>query len=75
MRVRMGFVFLVRRLIIRAESEWKLAALRCTRSSEAESVEGDALGKSGASAEDVLSLGSSRARLRRRNPGPARPRR
>ena len=74
MRVRMGFVFLVRRLIIRAESEWKLAALRCMRSSKAKSVEGDALGKSSASAEDVLSLGSSRAWLWRWNPGPARPR-
>jgi len=39
----------------RAEGEWKEAALRSTPSSEAESLNEDALSRAGASADDVPS--------------------
>ena len=72
MRVRMGFEFSVYRSINRAESDRKEAALRCTRSSGAESFEEDALGGSGASAEEALSLGVPKTQLRKQNWGSAR---
>jgi len=65
-RVQMFLRFSECKSMNRAEGEWKDAALRLTRSSGAELLKEDALGKAGASADDAVSF--PKTQLRKQSP-------
>ena len=66
-RVRIFFMFSDCKSRYKAEGEWRLVALRCTRSSVADVLNEDALVISGASADVVLSLGIPKTQLQKQS--------